>query len=406
MQLRLGGVVPPPSEPVVLRERHSTGIGHASRLIADPAERSNPHLPTTISPPRDGFPLLARPQDGDGAASLEEWAAAARPVIDAELRAHGCILFRGMPVTSADDFSAFLAALNYPTMDTHGVSQRPEYAENVFGASDDVPPSHSLHMHNEQAYIRPDAQPSYPRKLFFCCLSEPESGGQTPLVLNREFHAMLGDLAARFQEKGGVRYTRYLPDLRALEEQQSTGVYDFLGPAGVRTSQESAIEALRAEKPEGEAAIAARDAALREAEERAWTERRGNSWQARLEAETHEEAEAACVEEGQQFEWQPDGGLIMYTETPGFLPTDPETEGEGLVWFSQASNFEAFTPTFGDGDPITDAEVEEMHSAMWRCAVAFDWRRGDVLVLDNERCMHGRTSFTGPRGLATGFAKL
>ena len=99
MQLQLGGVVPPPSEPVVLRERHSTGIGHASRLIADPAERSNPHLPDTISPPRDGFPLLARPQEGDGAADLEEWAAAARPVIDAELRAHGCILFRGMPVT-------------------------------------------------------------------------------------------------------------------------------------------------------------------------------------------------------------------------------------------------------------------------------------------------------------------
>ena len=112
------------------------------------------------------------------------------------------------------------------------------------------------------------------------------------------------------------------------------------------------------------------------------------------------------MEEGQQFEWQPDGGLIMYTETPGFLPTDPETEGEGLVWFSQASNFEPFTPSFGDGSEIPAEQVERMHAAMWRCAVAFDWERGDVLCLDNERCMHGRLSWEGPRTMLSSFARL
>ena len=49
-------------------------------------------------------------------------------------------------------------------------------------------------MHNEQAYLTPEAEPTYPRKIFFSCLQPAASGGQTPLVLNREFHAALGEI--------------------------------------------------------------------------------------------------------------------------------------------------------------------------------------------------------------------
>ena len=51
-------------------------------------------------------------------------------------------------------------------------------------------------------------------------------------------------------------------------------------------------------------------------------------------------------------------------------------------------------------------EVERMHAAMWECAVAFDWEAGDVLVVDNEQCMHGRFSFEGERLQASSFARL
>ena len=40
----------------------------------------------------------------------------------------------------------------------------------------------------------------------------------------------------------------------------------------------------------------------------------------------------------------------MFTQTEGFLRDDESGEA---VWFNQASNFEAFTPTYGDGDPIS-----------------------------------------------------
>ena len=39
----------------------------------------------------------------------------------------------------------------------------------------------------------------------------------------------------------------------------------------------------------------------------------------------------------------------------------------------RASNFEPFTPSFGDGEEIPSEAVERMHAAMWGEAVAFDW---------------------------------
>ena len=41
--------------------------------------------------------------------------------VDAELRARGAVLLRGLPIATAAELSAFLRALDYPTMNTHGV---------------------------------------------------------------------------------------------------------------------------------------------------------------------------------------------------------------------------------------------------------------------------------------------
>ena len=91
----------------------------------------------------------------------------------------------------------------------------------------------------------------------------------------------------------------------------------------VRTSQETAIEALRAQ-PRSDS----RDAELAEAEQVAWRERQGNSWQTRLNATTVEEAESSCVKEELEWEWQPDGGLMVFTSSPGFIDARPgETLG-------------------------------------------------------------------------------
>ena len=377
IMLRVGGVVPPPARPIELRDRHSTGIGHASRLVLHPAERSNPHLPATVAAPRVGFPLLVTPAPGapQEGGRLEAWACAAREVIEAELRTHGAILFRGLPIHTAEDCSAFRAALGYPVMSgSSGVNERPEYAENVFGASEGTPHTHTLHLHNEQAYLAPDASPSYPRKIFFFSLRPADDGGQTPLLLNRDFERALGELPSRFAASGGVRYNHHLSDLRAVERQEAAGA-DVLagvdlsdvetkrlsggdtrnnpstslslgdGSGGGANGKEgdeenllqmhgmsetdihSLLASLRAQPPS-----ATRDAAIDEAVRRAWAERRANTWQARLGASSRAEAEAACRAQGMGVEWSEDGSLTMFTQTSAFVEVG---EGQPPVWFSQ-----------------------------------------------------------------------
>ena len=59
-------------------------------------------------------------------------------------------------------------------------------------------------------------------------------------------------------------------------------------------------------------------------------------------------------------EWQPAGGLMMFTDSPGFINAQDGDQGPASVWFSQASNFEAFTPTCAHYLPPT---AHRLHAA-------------------------------------------
>eukprot|EP00662_Eupelagonemidae_sp_cell21_P048281 gene48281-30518_t len=61
------------------------------------------------------------------------------------------MVLKGVPIRTAADFSAFVSGTGYtPLTSGHGVSERQQYADNVFGASDDVPKDFTLAPHNEQ----------------------------------------------------------------------------------------------------------------------------------------------------------------------------------------------------------------------------------------------------------------
>jgi hypothetical protein len=65
----------------------------------------------------------------------------------------------------------------------------------------------------------------------------------------------------------------------------------------------------------------------------------------------------------------------------------------------------------GDGDEgeegrYLDARaIEEAARVMREACVAFPWRRGDVLLLDNRTVMHARQSFEGPRRILASLAR-
>ena len=60
--------------------------------------------------------------------------------------------------------------------------------------------------------------------------------------------------------------------------------------------------------------------------------------------------------------------------------------------------------TFGDGTPIADDDMDAVRDAIWKNMVFFKWRRGDVLVIDNDAVAHGRMPYAGPRTVAVAWA--
>lgn len=366
----VGGIAKAPARPPILRERESTGIGNAHRLIKNPDRRTgmHPELPTSVAPPRPGFPLLAT---ASGSHPLHTWGPVARALLDRHLHRSGAVLLHGLPITSSHDFDTFIAATGYKMMDTMGASDRDRRGANVFTASDDVPPNHTLHPHNEQAYLAHDEQPSYPRKLFFCCLAPASgSGGETPVARNSELTSALARLAPADLQRfavHGIRYRQRLPGA-------PPGTGDTITRQKVSQS-----------------------------------EKHGQSWQALFQTSDRRMVEKQARTRGYCVSWElPNGSDAAMDDSDWILsllsPIRPALI-DGVFW-NQASNVYSFEPCWGDGTPIEDEVLECLNAALWQVSVAFDWSVGDVLCIDNEQTAHGRMSFTGTRRVLVALSKL
>ena len=53
--------------------------------------------------------------------------------------------------------------------------------------------------------------------------------------------------------------------------------------------------------------------------------------------------------------------------------------------------------TYGDGEPVAGEDVAACSRSMDELAVAFQWQRTDVLLIDNRLVLHARKSFEPPR---------
>jgi hypothetical protein len=72
----------------------------------------------------------------------------------------------------------------------------------------------------------------------------------------------------------------------------------------------------------------------------------------------------------------------MFTDAPAF--------GNFLL-FSRYFNNQPGFPSFDDGQPVPDAWLDVIKATGDALTAAVAWQRGDLLMLDNSRFMHGRT---------------
>lgn len=284
------------------------------------------------------------------ASNLPSWVVRHKPRIRSLLEHTGAVLFRGLPIDSAERFDTFSGAFGYQNF-TYKASLsnavRINLTERVFTANE-APPEVEIFLHHELAQT-----PVNPARLFFYCQSAADQGGATPLCrsdkLYERFRAEAPDWAHRL-EALGVKYTTRMPPENDLASGQ------------------------------------------------------GRSWRSTLDVDKPEDAQARLDALGYGWRWLDDGSLIAVTPA---LPAVKQLGDGSKSFFNQlVAAWEGWRGvrqdpskalSFGDDSPIPAAILEKISHLTAEFTVDLVWQEGDVALLDNHRTMHGRRPYSGDR---------
>jgi alpha-ketoglutarate-dependent taurine dioxygenase len=310
----------------------------------------------TLRTPQGSCPLLITALPETSVDYLVGWLSERRAHLARALVDFGAVLFRGMSVRSAAQFRTVVEAFSTPLDYIGGISPRRPVAEKVY-ESTYVPADHMIFPHNELCHVA--TPPDY---LWFFCVTPSSAGGETPLFPSRRvLDAMSADTKSRLLESD-LRYSyQYWSPSRPI-------------PAGspVKT----------------------------------WPEAFGTSRQANV--------DRMCRDLGLSSRWEADGGLHI-TSTKAAVTTHPVTGDR--VWFNQIllrngwrlqrtaaveklrEDDATSQCSYADGSSIATEDVAEIWRAMRAAGSRFQWHKGDILLVDNLSCGHGRMPYWGNREL-------
>ena len=302
------------------------------------------------------LPLLAEPREGD--VDLVEWAAHNAALVEELLLGHGAILFRGFGVDTAERFEGFASVFCRDLFNENGEHPRESVAGNVYTPVF-YPPDKQLLWHNENSFNH-----RWPLKIWFCCVTPPREGGETPVADSREVYRRVpAAIRERFAEKG-VTYVRNYGDGLGLD------------------------------------------------------------WRTVFRTEDPREVEEHCRRGRMICEWKSGGRLRTKSVRPA-VAAHPRTRE--YVWFNQAQHWhtscldpavreslsELFSEEdlprqcyYGDGSVIEDEVMVAICDVYRGLEVATPWRRGDVMMVDNMLAAHGRNPFSGERKLLVAMGEM
>lgn len=280
-----------------------------------------------------------------------------------KLAAHGALLFRNLPIHSADDFSRFAHAFGYSPHEIIGiVVDRPLLAPNVAPANE-APKEVLMYNHNESPQV-----PHAPEYIFFYSHKAPTkgSGGETPISsslelfnrANREIPEFIDQLAA----KGVLSQVTYKVDKQ------------YEGGSTLR-------QAFGKEIVEGDDL----ETRKRKIEDQIKRYGRGKhtSWK-----------------------WEDNDQTLVVTHHLPAIRTQQNTNlptlFTGLASYyknTQVNNTgtrkNVTQVLFGDGTPISEKYLIHLVKITDDIRVLHQWEQGDVLVFDNVIAQHGRQPWTG-----------
>lgn len=314
-----------------------------------------------------------------------------------DLVREGAILFRGFGVRTASDFEKAIQTFSPDLAGTYyGTSPRTRVGKGKVFTASEVPDFFPMLPHCEMSFLKKN-----PKMISFFCEIEPSEGGQTPIC-----------------------------DFRKVHDQMDPAIRDEFKRRGVKT--------IRNYKPH-------RDSSSDPFELKSWKEMFGEV--------SKEQVEAVCREEEMVAKWGTEPGKedhlelvtvsdafrvhsqagtiawhnhsqvfhdlavpLEYTQIVRHKPALRSIVVLALAWtlfsvgrlralgLNPKSVSRPMDARYGDGAVIPDSVIRHIHDLIWKNMLIFDWKQGDVLILDNQTMAHGRLPFWGPRSILVAWA--
>ncbi|MDP3561087.1 MAG: TauD/TfdA family dioxygenase [Legionellaceae bacterium] len=277
-----------------------------------------------------------------------------KQTIQEKIHQCGGVLLRNFNIRAVSEFNHLAQTISPNLLDyVNRSTPRTKLGGKIYTATE-YPAHKHIVLHNENAYTQ-----SWPDKIMFFCVIVPESGGETPIADSRHvFNKIDKKIIKKFNEKKVMYKRNYTPGIDL-------------------------------------------------------------SWQDVFQTTEKKAVEQYCDKNNIQYVWHEPGtnGLVLTTQQICQATVKHPVTSED-VWFNQAHLFHISSLDetdrntlssivsedkfprnvyYGDGSEIEVSDLHHILDVYQSEKIVFQWRRGDVMILDNVLMAHGRNPFVGER---------
>lgn len=285
--------------------------------------------------------------ESDGSENLVSWVGNRWQELQKSLYQYGAILLRNFDMDDGQ-LANLLSQCNESQLQyLFRSTPRTTVSDKIYTTTE-YPEDRTILQHNENAYSN-----HWPKRLWFHCVIDNFEQGQTPLTSSKAVYAAL---PSEIKDEFATRKLRY--------ERNFNPFIDL-------------------------------------------------HWQDVFCTDNKSEVEAYCLKNNIEFTWSEKG--LSTTQICDATQTHPVTEEQ--VWFNQAHIFHPHSQgeefiqllktcgvapprnvRFADnGDEIPGEVIQLINDIYTDLSVSFDWKKRDVLIIDNLLVAHGRRPFQGSR---------